>query len=183
MKRRLLKGCLGLAALVAVAIFSSSGPAHAINIGTLSVGTPFADVIQSPAGGFSKDYNFHLDANTEVTLLASAQAQTSDHFGVDALTISLFDSASNLLASASGVPLAAFDSFDQTGVSLVDGDYFVRVVGNSPPGFKAFINVALVANDFIPAAPIPGAVIMLLTALGGLGGIGAVRRYFPGRTI
>jgi hypothetical protein len=183
MNRNLLKGCLGLAALVAVAIVSSSGPAHAINIGTLSVGTPFTDVINEPDGDFVRQYDFHLDANTEVTLLASAHAQTSDHFGVDSLSIALFDSASTLIAQGVGGPLAAFDSFDQTGLSLVDGDYFVKVVGHAPPGFKAFVNVALVVNDFIPGSvPIPGAVILLLTALGGLGGMGAVRRYLPGRS-
>jgi hypothetical protein len=177
MKQRLLKGCLGFAAVVAVAIFGSSGPAHAVNIGTLSIGTPFADVIQSPGGSFSKDFDFHLnDTNTQVTLLASAQAQTSPHFDVDALTISLFDASNNLIATGSGVPLADFDSFEETGVSLASGDYIVRVFGSSPPGFRAFVNVALAANDF--KTPIPGAVLMLLTALGGLGGIGAVRRYF-----
>ena len=179
MKRKLLKGCLGLAALVAVAIVSSSGPAHAISIGTLAIGTPFDDVIQSDSGPFSRQYDFHLDGNTEVTLLASAEGQTSGHFSVDALSISLFDSAANLIASASGVPEAEFDSLAQTGVSLADGDYFVRVVGNAPPPFRAFVSVDLAANDFSPT-PIPGAVIMLLTALGGLGGIGAVRRYFAG---
>jgi hypothetical protein len=182
MMRKLLKAGLGLAALMAVGIISSSGPAYAINIGTLTVGTPFADVIQSGSGPFSRQYDFHLSSpNTQVTLLASAQAQTSDHFKVDALTISLFDSASNLLATASGVPVADFDSFEETGTSLVSGDYFVRVVGNAPPTFRAFVKVSLAANDFVQGAvPIPGAVLMLLTALGGLGGIGAIRRYFPG---
>jgi hypothetical protein len=176
MKQRLLKGCLGFAAVVAVAVFGSSGPAHAVNIGTLQVGTPFADVIESAGGSFSRQYDFHLKTDTDVTLLASAQAQTSAHFDVNALTISLFTASNIPIDSASGVPLAAFDSFEDTGVSLAEGDYFVRVFGSSPPGFEAFVNVALAANDF--KTPIPGAVLMLLTALGGLGGIGAVRRYF-----
>jgi hypothetical protein len=172
-----MKACLAVAAVLSVAIFSSSGPAQALNIGTLAVGTPYADVIQSAGPNFSRDYNFHLDASTEVTILASAQAQTSANFGVNALTISLFDSSSTQLATDSGVPLASFDSFDQSGISLLGGDYLLRVFGTVPAGFKAFINVALVPNDFIAATPIPGALLLLFTALGGLGGAGILRKH------
>jgi hypothetical protein len=181
MMQKPLKGCLGLAALLLAAICISSGPAHAVSIGTLPIGTPFADVIESPGPNFSRDYNFHLEANTEVTVLADAQAQTSDHFAVNALTISLFDAAHTLLATDTGVPLASFDSLNQTGVGLAEGDYLLRVFGTVPPTFRAFVKVALAANaSGATATPIPGAVIMLLTALGGLGSLGAIRRYFPG---
>jgi len=166
-----------LAAFLAAAIFISSGPAHAVSIGTLVVGTPYADVIQSGSGNFNRQYDFHLNGGTQLTLLASSQAQTSDHFKVDALTISLFDASNVLLATASGIPLAAFDSFDQTGVSLLSGDYIVRVFGHAPAGFNTFVKVSLAANDFVAQTPIPGAALMLLTALGGLGGIGALRKY------
>jgi hypothetical protein len=180
MQRSLLRSIFGLAVLASAATFGTAGPAHAVSIGTLSVGTPFAAVIQSLGPSFSRDYTFHLDADTEVTLLASAQAQTSDHFGVSSLTISLFDATNALIATDSGVPLASFDSFDQTGISLADGDYMLSVFGTVPPTFKAFINVALVANDFVAPTPIPGAVLLLLTALGGLGGAGLLRKHRVG---
>jgi hypothetical protein len=176
MQRNLTRRLFGLAALVSVALFGLSNAAQAISIGTLNVGTPYADVIESPGPTFSQDYDFHLDDHSQLTVLAAAQSQQSSNFSVDALTISLFDAANTLIATDSAVPLASFDSFGQSGVSLAAGDYVIRVFGDVTPGFNAFVNVAIAANDFA-VAPIPGALVMLLTALGGLGGAGVMRRY------
>jgi len=176
MQGNLTRSIFGLAALVSAAVFGPSNAAHAVSIGTLDVGTPYADVIESAGPSFSRDYDFHLDAHSQLTVLAAAQAQASSNFSVDALTISLFDAGNALIATDSAVPLASFDSFDQSGISLVAGNYLIRVFGDVTPGFNAFVNVAIAANDFA-TTPIPGALILLLTALGGLGGAGAIRRY------
>ena len=177
MQGNLTRSLFGLAALVSVAVFGPSNAAQAVSIGTLNVGTPFSDVIESPGPTFSQDYDFHLDAHSQLTVVAAAQAQASSNFSVDALTISLFDASNTLIATDSAVPLASFDSFDQSGISLVEGDYVIRVFGDVTPGFSAFVNVAIAANDFAAITPIPGALVMLLTALGGLGGAGVMRRY------
>ena len=111
MPGNLTRSLFGLAALVSVAVFGLSNAAQAVSIGTLNVGTPFSDVIESPGPSFSQDYDFHLDAHSQLTVLATAQAQASSNFSVDALTISLFDASNALIATDSAVPLASFDSF------------------------------------------------------------------------
>src|SRR5258707_12705630 len=111
MKQTVIRRCLSLVAVLALTIGVSAMPANATNIGTLAVGSSFSDTIASNGPTFTQDYNFHLDGTgAELTVLATALSQTSGTFGVDLLKISLFDSASNLIASASRAPLVGFDS-------------------------------------------------------------------------
>jgi hypothetical protein len=177
MKRTVMKSCLSLVAVLALAIGVSVRPASATNIGTLAVGSSYSDTISSNGPTFNQDYDFHLDGTvTGVTLLATALSQSSGGFGVDSMKISLYDSFSNLIASATGSPLIGFDSFAQSGLALGAGDYLFNVMGDVTAGKKAFVSISLAANN-VAATPIPGAGLMLLTGFGALGGLALRRRH------
>ena len=103
----------------------------------------------------------------------TAFAQSSPIYGVDLLEIALYDSSSNLIASASGTPIAFLDSFSQTGIALGAGAYLFSVFGDVSAGKQAFVSISLAANNVVP---IPAAGLLLLTGLGALGGIATWRR-------
>jgi len=176
MKRAQLGRWFGLLALFTLAIGISVAPAQATTIGVLPVGSSYSDTISSSGPTFSRDYNFTLNGSASgLTVLATALGQTSPSFGVDLLDIALYDSASNLIASASGVPFASFDSFAQSGLALQAGDYLFTVFGQVTAGKEAFVSISLAANN-VASAPLPAAGLMLLTGLGALGGVALRRR-------
>jgi hypothetical protein len=176
MKRTALSSLVGLVALFTLTIGIAAHPAQATTIGVLPVGGSYSNTISSSGPTFSRDYNFDLAPGTSgVTILATAFGQTSADFGVDLLQIALYDSASHLIASASGAPLAFFDSFSQSGVALSAGAYLFTVFGQVTPGKDAFVSISLAANQ-IAATPIPAAGLLLLTGLGALGAVGLRRR-------
>jgi hypothetical protein len=109
-----------------------------------------------------------LAGASDLTILATAFGQASPDHGVDLLKIALYDSASNLIASASGTPIAFFDSFQDSGILLGAGAYLFSVFGQVTPGKLAFVSVSLAANH---VTPIPAAGLMMLTGLGALGGL------------
>src|SRR5689334_11075591 len=103
---RVTAGLFGFIILAAVAFSVTPAKASPIAIGTLAEGSAYADAISSNGPSFSQDYSFHLDSTLHgLTILATAFGQSSKTFGVDLLTIGLYDSAHNLIASASGAPL------------------------------------------------------------------------------
>src|SRR4051812_1124484 len=119
MKQSVTRSCLSLVAVLALAIGISARPASATSIGTLAAGSSYSDTISSTGPTFTQNYDFHLDGTvTGLTVLATGIAQSGGSYGVDLLKISLFDSASHLIASATGSPLVGFDSFAQSGLAL-----------------------------------------------------------------
>ena len=176
MKRIALSRLLGLAALLVMAAGLATTPAQAVTVGVLPVGGSYSDTISSGGPTFAQDYDFSLAPGTNnVTVLATGIGQTSDDFGVDSLTLKLFDSASNLLLSVTGSPIVGFDSFAQTGIGLGAGAYLLSISGTVTAGKDAFVAISLAANQ-INQVPIPAAGLMLLTGLGALGGLAARRR-------
>jgi len=176
MKRAVINS-LGLVALLTFALGISSAPAHATNIGVLAVGSSFSDTIQSSGPSFSQDYDFTLNSSAHgITILATSLGQTSADFGVDMLDIALYDSSHNLIASASGTPIASFDSFAQSGLALGPGAYLFTVLGDVTAGKDAFVSISLAANNVVAQTPIPAAGLLLLTGMGALGGAAWRRR-------
>jgi hypothetical protein len=173
-----MKLSLGLAALMVLAAATWAVPAFAatVDVGTLGVGKSFSDTIQSPGPSIGQDYTFHLDQTASgVTVLATALGQDGGSFGIDTVTISLFNAAHDLIASATGSTLASLDSFLSSGLALKAGDYLFTVLGNVTAGKQGFISVSLAANN-VAATPIPAGGLLLLTGLGGLGALGIRRR-------
>ena len=180
MVRILMKSCLGLFAVLALAIGILAKPAAATSIGTLAAGSSFSDTITSNGPSFSQDYSFHLDGTaTGLTILATAIAQSGGAFGVDSMKITLMDAANHVIAFATGVPLVGLDSFNQSGLALGAGDYLLNILGDVTPGKQAFVSVALAANN-VADAPIPAAGLMLLTGMGAAGGLALRRRRSSG---
>src|SRR3954469_14259045 len=181
MKHFSINGLLGLAALLALATGLAAHPAQAVTVGVLPVGGAYADTISSAGPTFTEDYNFELGAGTSnLTVLATGIGQTSPDFGVALLELSLYDSAHNLIAFASGSPIVGFDSFAQTGIGLGAGAYLLSVFGKVTAGKDAFVAISLAANQ-IETVPIPATGLLLLTGLGALGGLAARRRSAAGQ--
>jgi hypothetical protein len=180
-----MKFSLGLAGLMVLAMATLAMPAYATtttDIGTLGVGKSFSDTIQSPGPAIGHDYTFHLDKTVSgVTVLATALGQNGGSFGLDSVTISLFDAAHDLIASATGASLASLDSFLSSGLALKAGDYLFTVLGDVTAGKQGFLSVSLAANN-VAATPIPAAGLMLVTGLGALGGVAFRRRRSSGGT-
>ena len=181
MKQTVIRSCLCLAVVLTMALATAVRPASATNIGTLSAGSSYSDTISSNGPTFSRDYNFHLNSTiTGMTILATAISQSKAGYGVDSMTASLYDSSSNLIATASGSPLIGFDSFAQSGIALGAGDYLFSILGNVTPGMKAFVSISLAANTLNAQTPIPASGLMLFTGLVGLGGFALRRRRSAG---
>jgi hypothetical protein len=171
--RAAISSCFGFIALLAIGLAAPMAQAAPIPIGTLNPGDSYSDTISS-SSDFSQDYQFDLVTTAGLTILASAFGQTSPANGIDNLTINLYDSSSNLLASGSGHRSPSSTPFNQSGVALGAGAYLLTVLGTVTAGHSAFVLVSLAAND-VGQVPIPAAGLMLLTGLGALGGL-AVRR-------
>ncbi|HEY4162312.1 MAG TPA: VPLPA-CTERM sorting domain-containing protein [Dongiaceae bacterium] len=166
-----------LIGILAVGSVFAVQPAQAVNIGTLSSGSHFSDVITSNGPTFSQDYNFHLN-NTigGLTILATGFGQTHPGFGISSVTLDLFDATNTLITSATGATLASLDSFNATGLGLQGGDYLLTIFGNVTPTKKAFVSVSIAANAS-SVVPIPAAILMSLTGLSALGGLALRRRH------
>ena len=139
---RVAAGLLGLLAFASLTLFSA--PASATSIGTITPSSPYADTITSSGPTFTRDYTFHLDSAVGgLTVLSTALGQTSSAYGVDSLTLGLFDASNNPIANASGAPIAFLDSFAQTGVALGAGDYLLSVFGTVTAGKDAFVVISM----------------------------------------
>ena len=144
--QRVFGGLFGL--MLTLAIGLAAVPAQAVTIGVLPVGGSYSDTISSGGPTFSRDYNFSLAGGANnVSILATAFGQSSSDFGVDLLKIALYDSASNLIASGSGTPIAWFDSFSQSGIALGAGAYLFTVFGQVTAGKDAFVSISLADLD------------------------------------
>jgi hypothetical protein len=175
----MMKSPAWLVGILAIGSAFFAQPAQAVNIGTLTVGSHFSDVITSGGPNFSRDYTFHLNNTLEgLTILATAFGQTHPGFGIDSVGIKLFDSSSTLLASVAGAELASLDSFKISGAGLPGGNYLMSIFGDVTPGKKAFVSVSIAANASV--IPIPGAIVLALTGLGALGGVALRRRSLFG---
>jgi hypothetical protein len=169
-------------ALLMLAFGIAAPAAHATPVGLIATGDAYADTISSSGPTFNADYDFQLDGGGGgVTVLATAFGQSSSTTGVDLLDMALYDSASNLIASASGSPIVFFDSFAQSGMALGAGSYLLTIFGQVTAGKQAFVAVSIAAN--VAQTPIPAAGLLLLSGLGALGGLAARQRAKARTTI
>jgi len=175
MHRTVFSSFFGLAAAV-VLTAGLAAPTQAASIGVLPVGGAYVDTISSTGADINESYNFELGADaTNVTLLANSQSQTSDDFGIDFMTIALYDAGNNLLVEASGATEAFFDSFADAGIALNAGSYLFTVFADVTTGKNAFLTITLAANP-VSAVPLPAGGLLLLTGLGALSAFAWRRR-------
>ena len=175
---RATAGTFGFIALLLLAL-GVAQPAHATSIGLIATGDSYSDTITSGGPTFTQDYDFSLDSSSHgLSVLATGLGQTSPTFGVDLLKLSLYDAGHNLIAEGTGAPIAFFDSFAQSGITLGAGAYLLTVFGEVTAGKTAFVSVSIAANA--AQTPIPAAGLLLLSGLGALGGIAARRRAKTG---
>lgn len=171
MKRILIAVALSLLALSAL---SSSAAAATIDLGTLHPNTAREGRVEHLAAGltsFDDFITFELAAfapSVTGTLLAE---ESGDLGELLLLTIDLFNTEQpgQSLGTFSGLPDPDFFY-----LSLAAGDYFLHVQGDSQPGGGVYDFVIRNGNPAV--IPIPPALLLFATALGGLGLIGYKRR-------
>lgn len=113
------------------------------------------------AGAVDLNIKFSLTKESDVTLTLS-NLFLPPFFNITGLAIT---SASPTLTGGVGGP------FSFAGV-LVAGDYLVHVTGNAVGTLGGLVSVALTATQ----TPIPGALLLFVTALGGMAGFARLRR-------
>ena len=113
------------------------------------------------AGAVDLDIKFSLTQESNVSLTLS-NLFLPPFFNITGLSIT---STSPTLTGVVGGP------FTFAGV-LVAGDYLVHVTGNAVGTLGGLVSVALTATQ----TPIPGALLLFITAIGGMAGFAGLRR-------
>lgn len=164
MRYRFVVGAIALAALVGTALpstaatvaFGNVTPTAVLNLGPGSVGGAATDL-----------YTFTLTSS------AAPESSSATFSGFGGM-LELFTGsagASGTSLSSSGLLGAASLSVFQTLAAIGPGSYslVVSAMGAGPLSYNGSL-------AFVSAVPLPGAALMLGTALAGLAGVGAVRR-------
>jgi hypothetical protein len=168
----LVAGLLGLGAA------TQSASASTFDLGTLSEGSTSAIVVNlgDPAPvSFSDTINFSL-AGVQ-TSLVGALTDLSNFLGVPTNSLNF-----NLDLFSAGDPLTSLGNFtDATGtalafsyLNLAAGDYFFQISGNIGGG-TVFGNAYQYRFE-VSEVPLPPALLLFATALGGMGLLGYRRR-------
>ncbi|MES1151473.1 MAG: hypothetical protein ABUL54_06220 [Dongia sp.] len=168
---------LALAVFVGAAFASGPSWAITIDLNTLPSGVNVTPTqLSGTATTFSQEYKFTLAAAS--TLFAIAGGPTGSAplpvgtFGLQAISIELDDSAHSFITASSS---ASSVSLTQV---LAAGTYFAIISGEKLAGAKSFFETTtfLAIDGSSPVTtPIPAAGLMLLTAVGAMGGL-AFRR-------
>jgi hypothetical protein len=170
---RLSSWLIGILAIGSAVFSVQPAQADTVDIGILGQRSHFSDEITSTGPTYSRDYSFFLDSssfNKGMTILATGFGQTHPAFGITSVTVNLLDAANTLLATATGATLASLDSFTQIGTGLFSDRYLLSIFGDVAPGKDAFVSVSIAVNR-ASAVPLPGAILLMLTGLGALGGL------------
>lgn len=171
MKRMLVALVLSL---LAPGVVPGSAAAATIDLGTLLPNTAREGRVEHLAPGitsFDDVINFELAAFAP-SLTGTLLAEESGELGeLLLLTIDLYTAAQpgQSLGTFSGLPDPDFFY-----LNLAAGDYFLRIHGDSQPGGGVYD--FLIRNGNPAVIPLPPALLLFATALGGLGLIGCKRR-------
>ena len=163
-------------AFLMLSAFSHSAAATTIDLGTFAPDTMREGVVENLVAGitnFDDVFSFGLTASTP-SLTGTLVAEESGELGeILFLTIDLFNAAQpgQSLGTFDGLPDPDFFYFN-----LAAGDYFLRVHGDTFPGGGVYDYTIKNGNPAV--VPIPHALLLFATALGGLGFAG-YRRCRP----
>jgi hypothetical protein len=168
---------LVLALAVVVGAFASTS-SWAATIATVPVvGSPFSDEQKGHDASGNIDYTFTLGALSQISVNSSgplAGFSGTDTTGLSGLSLVLLDSTNTTIASAASVAL-----FGQRITGLTDilaaGSYTLQIFFTKAASKTLFDVTTTVTTNLVAATPIPTTGLLLLTAVGGLGGL-AFRR-------
>jgi len=172
-----MKRILLALAVAAGAVFASAS-SWAATIATVPVvGSPFTDEQTGSAASGDIDYTFTLGATSQISVnssgLLSGKVGTKSS-GISGLSLVLLDSTNTNIGSS-----ASINAFGQliTGINatLGAGSYTLQIFFNKASGKQLFDITTTVTTNLVTATPVPAAGLLLVTAIGGLGGL-AFRR-------
>jgi hypothetical protein len=171
MKRVML---LLVAGLLAFGTAGKSASASTFDLGTLDPGTTTGFVANFGSGISEFDDTINFSLVTLQAELTGAVSDILDVFGVpvDSLsfTMDLF-SATDPAVSLGTFGSAAGAGFSFSYLNLAAGDYFFRIRGETSPNGNAY-SYRFQVNE----VPLPPALLLFATALGGMAWVGARKR-------
>lgn len=146
-------------AVLAIASMQVSAQATTLDLGDVTASVA-NDIAGSAPGPLSYDVTFSLTAESNVALLLANFVTADFHI-------------SNLLATSSDLTLtgALGGPFSFAGI-LAAGDYLLHVMGTADGTAGGLFQVTLAATT----TPIPGALLLFVTAIVGMAGFAGLRR-------
>jgi hypothetical protein len=178
-----MRKLLGIVAAVVLA-FSLGGRAASalpIDLGTLTSGNAVAFSFNTTATSWTyQDFTFALTAPS-VVVATGTNVLAPGVFNALGFSLQLTGPGGLAVGLFGDPPLVkVLNTFDITGSLLIPGSYTLQVgIYRDPasPGAPAgLIAGSVVAANAVATTPIPGAVLMLLTGMGALGGVALRRR-------
>jgi hypothetical protein len=169
---------LALAVMVGAAFASAPSWATTVPLGALpGLINPIANEQKGAASSATIDYTFSLAAQSQFSVGAFgpiAGISNGKTTGLSALTLQLLNSTNVIIDSVvGGLGGGTF------GASLTDllnsGSYTLRVLV-SKAASKNLYDVTTTVTVALSQTPVPAAGLLLLTAIGGLGGLGFWRK-------
>jgi hypothetical protein len=175
---------LVLAMAVVAGTVLASASSWAATIVTVPLGAipgvpnPYTDEQKGNQASGDIDYTFSIGSVTQVVIQSGGPVSGlsgPNTTGLSALSLQLLDSGNNVIGSASSVAL-----FGQRITGLTDllnpGSYTLKIFFTKAVSKQLFdITTTITANVASPT-PVPAAGLLLLTAIGGLGGLSFWRK-------
>lgn len=174
MKKILMMAVAGIFAFVAA---ETSAVAATIDLGTLGAPGSASDTSLVGAGAYGDSWTFHLDANSDLSGSVSDIALPGlldiANFSVRLFQVSPLGAIGSTLLDPAGNGLV----FSYT--NLGPGDYFFAVFGQATGAGGGLYGLQL--NAAVSQVPLPPALLLFLSAIGGIGGVAYRRRQtLPG---
>jgi hypothetical protein len=158
--------------ILAAAMLAIGGMQVSANAATV----PLGDITNSTNDGFGGDlgfFNSGVAFEDEVTFTLSAPQYVSGNLTNIQFSIGPFNllDITGLVATFNGNPLTldASGNFSLGGL-LAAGDYLIKIAGTTAGFFGGAYHIELTAT------PIPGALLLFVSAIGGLAGFARLRR-------
>ena len=173
---------LALAVVAGTAFASASS--WAATVATVAVGplpgatNPFSDEQKGSNLSGNIDYTFSLGAFSQIVVNAGGPVSGlsgPNTTGISGLSLVLLDSTNTNIASAASIAV-----FGQRITGLTDllgpGSYTLQIFFSKVPSKQLFDITTTITTNLASPTPVPAAGLLLLTAMGGLGGIGFWRK-------
>ena len=169
---------VALAVLIGAAFASAPSWATTVPLGALpGVTNPISNEQRAAASSATIDYTFSLAAQSQFTAGAVgpiAGTSNGKTTGLSGLSLELLDSTNAIIASVASVPLGGSLVTGFTDL-LNAGSYTLRILVTKNAARQLY-DVTTSVTVALSQTPVPAAGLLLLTAIGGLGGLGFWRK-------